>query len=77
MALFGRRSLPHRATLSRFLADVDRPCLEAFRTLFQQHAFADGWTAPRIAQRGSSKAATACWSGSFLKVCFFKGRISC
>jgi len=26
MALFGRRCLPHRATLSRFLADVDRPC---------------------------------------------------
>src|SRR5437879_7862360 len=31
MALFGRRCLPHRATLSRFLADVDLPCLEAFR----------------------------------------------
>ena len=26
MALFGRRSLPHRSSLSRFLADVDRPC---------------------------------------------------
>lgn len=36
MALFGRRCLPHRSSLSRFLADVDRPCLEAFRTLFQQ-----------------------------------------
>ncbi len=34
MALFGRRCCPHRASLSRFLADVDRPCLEAFRTLF-------------------------------------------
>ena len=33
MALFGRRCLPHRSSLSRFLADVDRPCLEAFRTL--------------------------------------------
>jgi hypothetical protein len=31
MALFGRRYLPHRSCLSRFLADVDRPCLEAFR----------------------------------------------
>jgi hypothetical protein len=40
MALFGRRCLPHRSSLSRFLADVDRPCLEAFRTLFQQHTFA-------------------------------------
>jgi hypothetical protein len=40
MALFGRRCLPHRSSLSRFLADVDRPCLEAFRTLFQQKSFA-------------------------------------
>jgi hypothetical protein len=48
MALFGRHCLPHRATLSRFLADVDRPCLEAFRTLFEQHSFADGWTAETI-----------------------------
>jgi hypothetical protein len=31
MALFGRRCLPHRSSLSRFLADVDPPCLEAFR----------------------------------------------
>ncbi|GHO57696.1 hypothetical protein [Ktedonobacter robiniae] len=44
MALFGRAELPHRATLSRFLASVDRPCLEAFRTLFEQHSFAEGWT---------------------------------
>jgi hypothetical protein len=35
MALFGRRCLPHRSSLSRFLADVDRPCLEAFCTLFE------------------------------------------
>jgi len=47
MALFGRRCLPHRATLSRFLADVDRPCLEAFRTLFEQR-FAEGWTSVSI-----------------------------
>jgi hypothetical protein len=33
MALFGRTCLPHRSSLSRVLADVDRPCLEAFRTL--------------------------------------------
>src|SRR5438034_11491431 len=39
MALFGRRCLPHRSSLSRFLADVDRPCLEAFRTLFEQFSF--------------------------------------
>src|SRR5690349_552911 len=39
MALFGRADLPHRATLSRFLASVDRPCLEAFRALFEQNSF--------------------------------------
>jgi len=48
MALFGRRCLPHRSSLSRFLADVDRPCLEAFRTLFEQQTFAEGWTAETI-----------------------------
>jgi len=48
MALFGRRCLPHRSSLSRFLADVDRPCLEVFRTLFEQHSFADGWTSEGI-----------------------------
>jgi hypothetical protein len=48
MALFGRRCLPHRSSLSRFLADVDRPCLEAFRTLFQQQSFAEGWTTETI-----------------------------
>src|SRR5438270_6232000 len=48
MALFGRRCLPHRATLSRFLADVDRPCLEAFRTLFEQESFAEGWSTETI-----------------------------
>src|SRR5437763_12813021 len=48
MALFGRRCLPHRSSLSRFLTAVDRPCLEAFRTLFEKHSFADGWTAESI-----------------------------
>src|SRR5947207_1474897 len=48
MALFGRRCLPHRSSLSRFLAAVDRPCLEAFRTLFEQQTFAQGWTAETI-----------------------------
>jgi hypothetical protein len=48
MALFGRAELPHRSSLSRFLADVDRECLEASRTLFQKHALADGWTSETI-----------------------------
>src|ERR1700730_17180007 len=34
IALFGRANLPHPSSLSRFLASVDRPCLEAFRKLF-------------------------------------------
>ena len=44
MALFGRKSLPHRSSLSRFLADVDRPCVEAFRTLFEKYSEASEWT---------------------------------
>jgi hypothetical protein len=48
MALFGRRCLPHRSSLSRFLADVDRPCLEAFRRLFEQYSLAEGWTSETI-----------------------------
>src|SRR5215471_11028978 len=48
MALFGRRCLPHRSSLSRFLAAVDRPCLEAFRALFEQQSFAQGWTVESI-----------------------------
>jgi len=48
MALFGRRELPHRSSLSRFLGDVDRPCLDVFRRLFEQQSFADGWTSETI-----------------------------
>jgi hypothetical protein len=48
MALFGRRCLPHRSSLSRFLRDVDHPCLEMFRTLFEQKSLADGWTSETI-----------------------------
>jgi hypothetical protein len=35
MALFGRSTRPHRSSLSRFLAAVDRPCVEAFCALFR------------------------------------------
>jgi hypothetical protein len=48
MALFGRTCLPHRSSLSRFLADGDRPCVEAFRTIFKQHSFTEGWTTETI-----------------------------
>lgn len=36
MALFGRNQLPHRSTLSRFLAALNQPTVEALRTLFQK-----------------------------------------
>lgn len=34
IALFGRNSLPHRSTLSRFLAALDQPTVEALCALF-------------------------------------------
>ena len=36
MALFERHQLPRRSTLSRFLAALDQPTVEALRTLFQE-----------------------------------------
>ena len=44
MALFGRRGLPYRSSLSRDLSAVDRPCLEAFRTRFEQQSESSGGT---------------------------------
>jgi hypothetical protein len=40
MTLFGRTQLPHRSTLSRFLAALDQPAVEALRTLFHQDLLA-------------------------------------
>jgi hypothetical protein len=40
MALFGRSQLPHRATLSRFLAALDGTAVEALRSVFLQDALA-------------------------------------
>jgi hypothetical protein len=40
MALFGRKLLPHRSTLSRFLAALDEATVEALRTLFFQDLLA-------------------------------------
>jgi hypothetical protein len=40
MALFGRSRLPHRATLSRFLAALDEAAVEALRSVFLQDALA-------------------------------------
>ncbi len=38
MALFGRKQLPHRSTLSRFLAALDQASVEALRSVFLQDA---------------------------------------
>lgn len=40
MALFGRNRLPHRSTLSRLLAALDQPTVEALRALFQKDLLA-------------------------------------
>ncbi len=40
MSLFGRSQLPHRSTLSWFLAALDQPPVEALRTLFQKDLLA-------------------------------------
>ena len=40
MALFGRCGLPHRATLSRFLAALDESFVEALRGVFLHDALA-------------------------------------
>jgi hypothetical protein len=40
MALFGRHRLPHRSTLSRFLAALDQASVETLRMLFQKDLLA-------------------------------------
>jgi hypothetical protein len=40
MALFGRNRLPHRSTLSRFLAALDPASVEGLRSLFQKDLLA-------------------------------------
>jgi hypothetical protein len=44
MALFGRTQLPHRSTLSRFLAALDQASVEALRSVFLQDAASPPWT---------------------------------
>jgi hypothetical protein len=48
MALFGREQLPHRSTLSRFLAAMDTSCLEALRALFEQDCFQHGFSQEHV-----------------------------
>lgn len=57
MALFERQELPHRATLSRFLAAVDGSCLEALRALFASSTFSLGWTQETIGGMWDRQAA--------------------
>ena len=40
MALFGRNQLPHRSTLTRFLAALDQSAMEVLRALFQENLLA-------------------------------------
>lgn len=40
MALFSRKDMPHRSTLSRFLAAIDQASVEALRTLFVEDLLA-------------------------------------
>ncbi len=47
MALFGREQLPARSTLSRFLASLTQPAVEALRTLFLE----DGLSRPLSKER--------------------------
>jgi hypothetical protein len=48
MALFERGTLPHRSTLSRFLAALDSPCLDALRAVFTTCSSVWGWTQETI-----------------------------
>ncbi len=48
MALFGRDQMPHRSTLSRFLADIDVPCLEALRQLVLDELCQHGFTGEQL-----------------------------
>lgn len=57
MALFERGTQPHRATLSRFLAAVDDPCVDASRTLFASSSFTWGWTQATIGASGIAPVA--------------------
>ena len=50
MALFGRKLLPHRSSLSRFLAHLAQPTVEVLRTLFLEDLGARSLSAD--AQRG-------------------------
>src|SRR5271166_2338192 len=48
MALFEREIVPHRSTLSRFLAAVDTSCLQSLRAVCMTSSLVWGWTQETI-----------------------------
>lgn len=57
MSLFERNQLPHRSTLSRFLAALDQPTVEALRALFQEDLLArTPFASPRWSVRPDGRA---------------------
>ena len=48
MALFERDQMPHRSTVSRFLAAITPACLDALRQQFAQASYCWGWTSETI-----------------------------
>jgi hypothetical protein len=61
MALFGRNRLPHRSTLSRFLASIDQPTVEALRMLFQEDLLARPLTQEGGSPTGLWDRCGECW----------------
>jgi hypothetical protein len=60
MALFGRKRLPDRCTLSRYLAALDQPTVEALRALFLDDVvLRTAQTFPAFRVVGSSRIALA------------------
>src|SRR5439155_9511389 len=58
MALFGRSELPSRAALSRFLAALDQPAVEALRALCAKRF---GFPTTDLTRRGHRRALGSMW----------------
>jgi hypothetical protein len=52
MALFGRNELPSRYALSRFLAAIDQPTVEALRRLFEEDLLSRPLTSEELQGQG-------------------------
>ncbi len=62
MALFGRADFPDPATLSRYLAVLDQPCVEALRTYFWRTCSPARRSAPHREDCGTAWACSGCSS---------------